>query len=51
MLYSPDVNECPFVVVCKTKSENFKKLNPPKSISILGQTAGESARTKAEEEV
>ena len=45
----PNVNECPFVVVCNPKSENFKKLNPPKSISILGQTGWESARTKAEE--
>jgi hypothetical protein len=27
----------------------FKKLNPPKSISILGQTGWESAKTKRDE--
>lgn len=44
-----DIKECPFVSVCNPKSSSFIKLNPPKSISILGQTGWESARTKAEE--
>jgi len=38
------LKECPFTVVCNPKDSNFKKLNPPKSISILGQTGWESAR-------
>jgi len=36
---------CPFEKLCKPKSENFIKLNPPKSISILGRTGWESAKT------
>lgn len=43
----PGIKECPFVSVCNPKSNGFKELNPPKSISILGQTGWESARTKA----
>lgn len=43
------IKECPFVPVCNPKSYAFKKLNPPKSISILGQTGWESARTKSDE--
>lgn len=43
------LKECPFVTVCEPKSQNFKKLNPPKSISILGQTGWESARTNSKE--
>ena len=43
------LKECPFESVCNPKSKDFKKLNPPKSISILGQTGWESARTRAEE--
>jgi hypothetical protein len=39
------LKECPFTIVCNSKSENFKKLNPPKSISILGETGWETART------
>lgn len=39
------IQECPFSTVCGSKSPNFKKLNPPKSISILGQTGWESAKT------
>jgi hypothetical protein len=38
------IKECPFVTVCKPKEASFKKLNPPKSISILGQTGWDSAR-------
>ncbi len=36
---------CPFASVCEPYSPSFVKLNPPKSISILGQTGWESART------
>lgn len=42
----PGIRECPFVGVCHPKDPKFKKFNPPKSISILGQTGWESARTK-----
>ncbi len=45
----PNLKECPFAVVCKPKDSNFIKLNPPKSISILGQTGWESAKTRAKE--
>ncbi|NQS97329.1 MAG: hypothetical protein HQ591_02635 [candidate division Zixibacteria bacterium] len=45
----PGLKECPFVPVCNPKNNNFKKLNPPKSISILGQTGWESAKTRREE--
>ncbi|MBU4501195.1 MAG: hypothetical protein KKA79_01280 [Nanoarchaeota archaeon] len=45
----PDLKECPFEAVCKPKTNIFKKLNPPKSISILGQTGWESAKTKGNE--
>lgn len=41
-----DLNECPFASICNPKDKKFKKLNPPKSISILGQTGWDSARTK-----
>ncbi|MFH0999849.1 MAG: hypothetical protein V1783_03320, partial [Bacteroidota bacterium] len=43
------IKECPFATVCEPRTSDFKKLNPPKSISILGQTGWESARTKSEE--
>jgi hypothetical protein len=43
------IRECPFAVVCEPKSSKFKKLNPPKSISILGQTGWNSARTRYSE--
>jgi hypothetical protein len=43
----PELCECPFVHVCNPKSNDFRKLNPPKSISILGRTGWESARTSA----
>ncbi len=39
------IKECPFVAVCNPKDVSFRKLNPPKSISILGQTGWESAGT------
>ena len=45
----PNLKECPFEIVCKPKTDIFKKLNPPKSISILGQTGWDSARTRADE--
>lgn len=45
----PNLRECPFSVVCNPKSTDFKKLNPPKSISILGQTGWESAKVRREE--
>lgn len=45
----PNLKECPFETACKPKTSVFKKLNPPKSISILGQTGWESARTKIDE--
>ena len=40
------IKECPFTVVCNPKDSSFVKLNPPKSISILGQTGWNSARTR-----
>lgn len=43
------IEECPFVSVCESKLSGFKKLNPPKSISILGQTGWESARATKNE--
>ena len=39
------IKECPFSKICQPQNKNFKKFNPPKSISILGQTGWESART------
>lgn len=42
----PGVEECIFVEVCNPRSKNFIKLNPPKSISILGRTGWETARIK-----
>ncbi|MBI3753667.1 MAG: hypothetical protein HY266_06455 [Deltaproteobacteria bacterium] len=45
----PNLKECPFEVACKPKTDIFKKLNPPKSISILGQTGWESAKTRGNE--
>jgi hypothetical protein len=42
----PNLKECPFEIVCQPKRNSFKKLNPPKSISILGQTGWESAKTR-----
>ncbi len=40
----PGIEECPFIEVCNPRSQNFRKLNPPKSISILGRTGWETAR-------
>ncbi|WP_265442669.1 hypothetical protein [Acetivibrio straminisolvens] len=45
----PNIKECPFESVCKPKTSSFKKLNPPKSISILGQTGWETAKTRTVE--
>ncbi|MDD2772946.1 MAG: hypothetical protein PHP45_04540 [Elusimicrobiales bacterium] len=41
----PKITQCPFVSICNPQSHFFSALNPPKSISILGQTGWESART------
>ncbi|PLS19360.1 hypothetical protein CVD28_02795 [Bacillus sp. M6-12] len=41
--------ECPFATVCKSKSEDFVKLNPPKTISILSASGWDRARVKGEE--
>jgi len=43
------IEECPFAVVCRPKSADFRKLSPPKSISILGKTGWDSARTSGAE--
>jgi len=42
----PGLKICPFVIVCEPRNKNFIKFNPPKSISILGQTGWESAKTR-----
>jgi len=42
----PGIKECPFVSVCHPREPEFRKLNPPKSISILGETGWETARTR-----
>lgn len=44
----PDITCCPFSNVCLPMSVEFKKLNPPKSISILGRTGWESAKANVE---
>ena len=44
-----NIRECPLTKVCDVKSPNFRKFNPPKSISILGQTGWESARAMKSE--
>lgn len=43
------ISRCPFVDVCKPQNADFKKLNPPKSISILGATGWDSARAEINE--
>lgn len=43
------LKECPFVKVCNPKGPTFRKLNPPKSISILGQTGWDTARADKDE--
>lgn len=45
----PGITQCPFINACKPNSLEFKKLNPPKSISILGRTGWESAKTRWDE--
>lgn len=45
----PDLKECPLECVCKPRTEIFKKLNPPKSISILQQTGWTTAYTRKDE--
>ncbi|SOH03350.1 hypothetical protein [Candidatus Kuenenia stuttgartiensis] len=45
----PNLKECPFEIVCKPKTDIFKKLNPPTSISIFGQTGWDKARTRVGE--
>lgn len=41
------IDECPFAKACNPKSSKFKKFNPPKSISILGQTGWDGARSSS----
>jgi len=43
------IKDCPFIEVCMPKGKDFVKLNPPKSISILGRTGWDSARARIEE--
>lgn len=45
----PGISVCPFVDICKPRDINFKKLNPPKSISILGATGWDGARANSQE--
>ncbi|MEP0827448.1 MAG: hypothetical protein HRF51_02905 [bacterium] len=45
----PNLKECPFSPVCSPRSPAFTKLNPPKSISILGQTGWITAYTRTDE--
>ena len=47
--FLPGIEQCPFIRACKPSSSEFKKLNPPKSISILGRTGWESAKTRRDE--
>jgi len=42
----PGLQSCPFESVCQPHSNKFRKLNPPKSISILGKTGWTTAYTK-----
>lgn len=45
----PGIKECPFVNACNPKSKTFRKFNPPKSISIMGQTGWETAYIRKDE--
>jgi len=45
----PNLKVCPFEPVCNPQNPSFIKFNPPKSISILGQTGWESARVNRDE--
>jgi len=45
----PGIEECIFIDVCNPRKSDFIKLNPPKSISILGRTGWDTARTKVGE--
>jgi hypothetical protein len=45
----PGIKECPFIPACNPRSITFRKLNPPKSISILGATGWDTARTRKDE--
>lgn len=47
--FLPGITQCPFIKACNPNSSQFKKLNPPKSISILGRTGWESAKTRRDE--
>ena len=42
------IKECPFAKACNPQDSKFKKFNPPKSISILGQTGWDGARAEAD---
>ena len=45
----PNLRACPFEIVCKPRTAAIGKLNPPKSISILGQTGWDSAKSRKDE--
>lgn len=45
----PELRECPFTKICNSRDPNFIKLQPPKSISILGRTGWTTAMTRKEE--
>ncbi len=47
--FLPGILQCPLSTACKPNSSEFNKLNPPKSISILGRTGWESAKTRKDE--
>ena len=43
----PNITICPLADICSPMSAEFRKLNPPKSISVLGRTGWESAKSDA----
>jgi len=45
----PKLKGCPFEPACQPKTAVFKKLSPPKSISILGPTGWNEARSNVNE--
>ncbi len=47
--FLPGISQCPFIIACNPNSTLFRKLNPPKSISILGRTGWESGKTRRDE--
>lgn len=47
--FLPGITQCPFIIACKPNLPEFRKLNPPKSISILGRTGWQTAKTRRDE--